>query len=51
MEPVRNYKPRVELEPGGFRDSLEAECLELLANNFDVSINEVLRSKSDYERK
>jgi hypothetical protein len=50
MEPVRNYKPRGELEPGGFRDSLENECLEILAKHFGVLLDEVLNSKKSYLR-
>lgn len=50
MESVRNYKPRVEIELGEFRDSLEVECLEILAENFGVTFDEILKSKRNYKR-
>jgi len=45
MEPIRNYKPRVELELGDFRYSLEENCLALLAKELKVPLQDVIDSR------
>jgi hypothetical protein len=45
MAPIRNYWPKIELEPGGFRDSLEKTCLSQLSEELGVSLDEIHQSR------